>query len=100
MLVEFKNGAVGSFEASRFATGRKNYNRFEIYGGKSLTFCMERPNELEYCDRNDAEGEQGFRKILATDPSHPYMNHWWPPGHNISYEHGHIHAVADFIEGN
>ena len=100
MMVEFKNGAVGSFEASRFATGRKNYNTFEIYGSDgSLTFCMERPNELEYCNRNDAEGEQGFRKILATDPSHPYVNHWWPTGHNIGYEHGHIHAVADFIEG-
>ncbi|NQZ56939.1 MAG: Gfo/Idh/MocA family oxidoreductase [Lentisphaeraceae bacterium] len=100
MMVEFKNGAVGSFEATRFATGRKNYNRFEIYGSEgSLTFCMERPNELEYCNRNDAEGEQGFRKILATDPSHPYVNHWWPAGHNIGYEHGHIHAVADFIEG-
>ena len=100
MMVEFKNGAVGSFEASRFATGRKNYNTFEIYGSEgSLTFCMERPNELEYCNRNDAEGEQGFRKILATDPSHPYVKHWWPVGHNIGYEHGHIHAVADFIEG-
>ena len=100
MMVEFKNGAVGSFEASRFATGRKNYNTFEIYGSDgALTFCLERPNELEYCNRNDAEGEQGFRKILATDPSHPYVERWWPTGHNIGYEHGHIHAVADFISG-
>ena len=41
---------------------------------------------------------QGFRTIIATEPFHPYMSHWWPPGHIIGYEHGFVHAAADFLE--
>ena len=51
MVAEFENGALGSFEASRFASGRKNYNYFEIYGSKgSLAFNLERMNELQYLE--------------------------------------------------
>ncbi|QKZ12708.1 Gfo/Idh/MocA family protein [Spirosoma sp. KUDC1026] len=98
MLVEFASGAVGSFEATRFASGRKNGLTFEIYGSEgSVTFDLERMNELRYFSRNDPEGEQGFRTILATDPTHAYMQHWWPAGHIIGYEHTFVHAVVDFL---
>lgn len=98
MMVEFTNGAVGSFEASRFATGRKNHNTFEIYGSEgSLTFDLERMNELQFFSRRDPEHAQGFRTILATEPSHPYVSAWWPPGHMLGYEHGFVHGLADFI---
>ena len=98
MLVEFANGALGSFESSRFATGRKNYNCFEIYGDRgSLAFNLERMNELEYLSQDDADSEQGFRNILVTEASHPYISAWWPPGHIIGYEHEFTHAVADFV---
>ena len=98
MTVLFENGALGSFEASRFATGRKNYNFFEIYGSKgSLCFNLERMNELEFFSKADAEGEQGFRTILATEPVHDYIANWWPPGHIIGYEHEFVHAVVDFL---
>ncbi len=74
MLVEFENGALGSFEASRFASGRKNYNYFEIYGSKgSLMFNLERMNELQYLDLSDPADEQGFRTILVTNSTHPYV---------------------------
>ncbi|MGH2460669.1 MAG: Gfo/Idh/MocA family protein, partial [Chloroflexota bacterium] len=33
-LVDFENGALGTLEATRFATGRKNHNTFEINGSK------------------------------------------------------------------
>lgn len=99
MVVEFLNGALGSFETSRFANGRKNYNSFEIYGSKGcLFFNMERMNELEYLNMEDPAGEQGYRTIQTTDPSHPYVSAWWPPGHIIGYEHTFIHAVKDFLE--
>jgi predicted dehydrogenase len=98
MLAEFDNGALGSFETSRMANGRKNYNSFEIYGSKgSLTFNMERMNELEYLDGSDPMDEQGFRTILVTNSTHPYVGAWWPPGHIIGYEHTIAHAVADFV---
>lgn len=99
MVVEFENGALGSFEATTFAIGRQNYNYFEIYGDKgAVIFNLERMNELQYYSSEDDAGEKGFRTILATDPSHPYIANWWPPGHNIGYEHEFHHAVADFLK--
>ncbi len=97
MLVNFSCGAVGSFEATRFANGRKNKMSFEIYGSKgSLVFDLERLNELQYYSVDDIEGLKGFRTILVTEDKHPYIKNWWPPGHIIGYEHTFIHAVADF----
>jgi predicted dehydrogenase len=98
MVAEFENGALGAFEASRFASGRKNYNYFEIYGSKgSLTFNLERSNELQYLNLADPADEQGFRTILVTNSTHPYVGAWWPPGHIIGYEHPFVHAVVDFL---
>jgi predicted dehydrogenase len=98
MLVEFENGALGSFEATRFAPGRKNYNYFEIYGSKgSIIFDLERMNELKFFSNDDPENAQGFRTIIATEACHDYMENWWPPGHIIGYEHEFVHAVVDFL---
>jgi predicted dehydrogenase len=99
MLVEFDNGALGSFEATRFATGRKNYNYFEIYGDRgAILFDFERMNELQYYSSDDPEYAQGFRTILATEPVHDYIANWWPPGHIIGYEHEFVHGAVDLIE--
>jgi predicted dehydrogenase len=98
MLAEFENGTLGSFESSRFASGRKNYNYFEIYGSKgSLAFNLERMNELQYLNLEDPVDEQGFRTIPVTNSTHPYVAAWWPPGHIIGYEHEFTHAVVDFL---
>lgn len=98
MLAEFENGALGSFEATRFAPGRKNYNYFEIYGDKgSIVFDLERMNELQFFSNDDPANAQGFRTIIATESSHAYVANWWPPGHIIGYEHEFVHAVVDFL---
>jgi len=98
MVAEFENGALGAFEASRFASGRKNYNYFEIYGSKgSLVFNLERMNELQFLDLSDPVDEQGFRTMLVTNATHPYVGAWWPPGHIIGYEHEFTHAMVDFL---
>jgi predicted dehydrogenase len=98
-LVRFDNGAVGTIEATRMAPGRKNYNRFEINGSEgSLAFNLEQMNELEVYYRSDSEGERGFRTISVTDPAHPYIKAWWPPGHIIGYEHTFVHTVYDLLE--
>ncbi|MDX1414089.1 MAG: Gfo/Idh/MocA family oxidoreductase [Candidatus Promineifilaceae bacterium] len=100
MLAEFENGALGSFEASRFAPGRKNYNYFEIYGSKgSIVFNLERMNELQLFLTDDPAYAQGFRTIMVTEGGeHDYIANWWPPGHIIGYEHAFHHAVVDFME--
>jgi predicted dehydrogenase len=99
-VAEFANGALGSFEVSRFAPGRKNYNTFEIYGSEgSLVFNLERMNELQVFSRNDPAYAQGFRTILVTEAGqHDYIANWWPPGHMIGYEHEFHHAVVDFMK--
>ncbi|MDP6542865.1 MAG: Gfo/Idh/MocA family oxidoreductase [Phycisphaerae bacterium] len=99
MIVEFDNGALGSFEASNFAPGRKNYNYFEIYGEKgSLLFDLERMNELQFFSAEDPEHAQGYRTILATESCHKYIANWWPPGHSIGFEHEFHHGVVDFLD--
>jgi predicted dehydrogenase len=99
-LVRFENGTVGTIEASRFAPGRRNCNRFEINGSKgSLSFNLERMNELELFLRDDPRYTQGFRTIIVTEGggTHPYVGAWWPPGHIIGYEHTFVHAVYDLM---
>jgi len=97
-LLRFENGAIGSVEATRFAPGRKNQNRFEINGERgSLVFDLERMNEVELYVEEGAES--GFRTILATDPDHPYVEAWWPPGHALGYEHSFTHTVFDLLRG-
>lgn len=99
MVAKFENGTLGSFETSRFAAGRKNYNNFEIYGSKgSIAFNTERMNELQYLSLEGDGDEQGFRTIMVTNASHPYVGAWWPPGHIIGYEHEFHHAVLDFLK--
>lgn len=94
----FDGGALGVFEATRMATGRRNANRIELNGTKgSLAFDFERSNELELYDTTDAAGEQGFRRILVTEPEHPYLTAWWPTGHGLGYEHGFTHQVVDLV---
>lgn len=98
-LARFAGGAMGTFEATRMATGRKNYNRFEVNGSRgSLAWNFEDMNVLEFYSANDPVGQQGFRQILATEPSHPYMDAWWPPGHVLGYEHGFVNGVYDLCQ--
>jgi predicted dehydrogenase len=100
-LVRFEGGALGTIEGSRLATGRKNYNRFEINGSKgTIAFDLERMNELEVYLQSDSPESRGFRRILVTDPAnHPYIASWWPPGHIIGWEHTFVHTVYDLLEG-
>jgi predicted dehydrogenase len=99
-LLRFTDGAIGTVEATRMAPGRKNYNRFEINGSRgSIAFDLERMNELELYLDSDPPGRRGFRTILATEPEHPFVSAWWPPGHIIGYEHTFTHTVRDLLEG-
>jgi predicted dehydrogenase len=97
-LARFASGAVGTFEATRLAAGRKNHSGFEINGSKgSLVFSMERMNELEYYSTDDAEDVRGFRLIQTTDAAHPYTANYWPAGHIIGYEHTFINLIHDIL---
>jgi predicted dehydrogenase len=99
MIGRFKNGALASLEATRFAPGRKNCITLEINGSAgSLFFDLEEMNRLRFYNAADPQDRQGFRDILVTEPSHPYIANWWPPGHVIGYEHTFVHTIADFVK--
>src|SRR3954470_3050851 len=91
--VRFDSGAVGTIEATRFATGRKNSFRWEVNGSEgSLAFDLERLNELQH-----SEGNQGFRDILVSEPEHPFWRFWWPQGHMIGWEHTFVHELHHLL---
>lgn len=104
-LAEFANGAIGTFESTRYARGRKNYNTFELNGEKgSVYFDLEDPQYLQYFRYSDPrDGRKvedhltGWQKIHVTNFEHPYMKKWWVPGCTIGYEHTFINAFGDFL---
>jgi predicted dehydrogenase len=94
----FTSGALATYEATRFALGRKNAMRVEINGELgSLAFDFESMNELSFYDGTDEDQTAGFRRVLVTEPTHPYIGAWWPPGHLIGYEHTFTHEVYDLL---
>ena len=99
-LARFAGGATGTFEATRLAPGRRNFNSFEVNGANgTIVFNLERLNELRVFFGDDPPGLQGFRTINVTDPDHPYAAAWWPAGHILGYEHTFVHAVKDLLDG-
>ncbi len=97
-IARFAGGALGVFEATRFATGRKNAIRIEVNGtAGSLAFDFEDMNVLELFDATEPAETAGFRRIIVTEAEHPYVAAWWPPGHGLGYEHGFTHQVVDLV---
>ena len=106
-LAEFANGSMGTFESSRYARGRKNYNTLEINGADgSVFFDLEDPEYLHFFEYQQKQSGRkvedhltGWRKIHVTNPEHPYMDKYWVPGTTIGYEHTFLNALADFVAG-
>ena len=106
-LAVFANGSMGTFESTRYARGRKNYNTFELNGeAGSVFFDLEDPQYLDYFRYTDpSTGKKvddhltGWQRVHVTNPEHPYMKKWWVPGCTIGYEHTFVHTVADYLQG-
>ncbi len=106
-LAEFANGSMGTFESSRYARGRKNYNTLELNGADgSVYFDLEDPEHLhffEYTQKQSGKKVEdhltGWRKIHVSNSEHPYMGNYWVPGTTIGYEHTFLNALADFVAG-
>ncbi|MCO1339407.1 dehydrogenase [Kocuria polaris] len=91
------SGALASFEATRFAAGRKNAIQLEVNGSAgSVYFDFENLNELWFHDHTLPAAEAGFRRIHVTEPDHPFVGAWWPPGHGLGYDHAFVHQAVGF----
>ncbi|PUA82206.1 Gfo/Idh/MocA family protein [Nocardioides currus] len=87
-----RRGAVASVEVSRMAFGRKNGLTLEVYGSQgSISFGLERLNELV------VDTGSGGARVLVTEPDHPYVEAWWPPGHVLGWDHTFTSQAADFL---
>ncbi|HEV3312420.1 MAG TPA: Gfo/Idh/MocA family oxidoreductase [Chloroflexota bacterium] len=96
--LEFENGAIGAMEATRCATGRKNYHVIEVNGSRgSISFNCERLNELLFFSLDDPADVQGFHDVLVTENIHPYGKFWWPAGHILGWEHTFTHELYHFL---
>ncbi|NGQ96523.1 Gfo/Idh/MocA family oxidoreductase [Brevibacillus sp. SYP-B805] len=99
-LARFENGALGVFEATRFAAGNRNKNKIEINGSKgSIRWDLENMNLLDVYFTDDEPGLQGFRTINVTESVHPYTGNYWPSGHIIGYEHTFISMMYELVKG-
>ena len=106
-LAEFANGSMGTFESTRYARGRKNFNTFELNGADgSVYFDLEEPEYLQYFEYKQLQSGKkieshltGWRKVHTSNSEHPYMNRYWVPGTTIGYEHTFLNALADFVMG-
>src|SRR5262249_3168897 len=97
-MARFANASLGSFEASRFGTGRRNGLGFEIYGSKGgMAFDLDEMNRLRFFDATEPAALQAARSVLVTGPEHPYAANFWKPGHLIGYEHTFIATLGDFL---
>jgi predicted dehydrogenase len=98
--VAFENGALGSLEATRYAAGRKNYQVIEVNGEcGTIRFNLERLNELDvFWVGEEPHETQGFRNVLVTESDHPWLEHWWPHGHIIGWEHTFVHELTHFLD--
>ena len=98
-LCRFQNGALATFEATRYARGHKALNTLEINGEHgSAMWDLHDLHRIQWFDHRDEGRLRGWRSIHVSDGDHPYMKHWWVPGLQIGYEHTFIHQVADFLE--
>ena len=87
-------GVVASVEVTRMATGRRNSLQVELYGSRgAIRFDLEALNELHAC----LDGATSWTRELVTDPGHPYVDAWWPPGHTLGWDHTFTSQAADFL---
>ena len=98
VMCRFDNGAIGTFESTRYARGHKALYTLEINGERgSLSWDLHDLNRLSWFDHKTEGMMRGWTSILVTDGEHPYLGNWWVPGLTIGFEHSFVHTVADFL---
>ena len=97
--LDLPGGAIASLEASRVATGWKGRQVVELNGADgALWWNMEDLNRLHvFFAADERDGLGGFRDVLVTQPEHPFLRHWWAPGHILGWEHTFVHQWLEFL---
>jgi predicted dehydrogenase len=97
-LVTFSNGADGVLEGSRVATGYKGDFRFELIGSEgSLSWTMQRVNELELYTTDGDPRERGFT-LIRTGPDHPPFELFLPSPLGLGYAETKVIEARAFLD--
>lgn len=96
---QYQSGAIGQLSTSRIGTGRKNYLAFEIQGTLgTVTFNLERLNEVNVYFHNEESTHRGFRNVLL-GPDHGDYGVFQPAsGINISFNDMKVIEVAKVLD--
>jgi predicted dehydrogenase len=102
MTVRMKDGAMGSIEVSKVATGANDELRFEIHGDKgSLRFNLMEPNWLDFYDNTLPEaalgGFRGYTRIECVQRYAAPGNAFPGPKFSIGWIRGHVHCQYNFL---
>lgn len=96
-LARLSTGAVAVLEMTRVAIGRPCDWTIEISGSEgSIGFDYRNLNEIWLAVAGDARTD-GFRRIRAEKPAHPYSGRWWPQGQGVGYQESFTNQVADLL---
>ncbi|MGB9682986.1 MAG: Gfo/Idh/MocA family protein [bacterium] len=101
LQVRMTNGALGTLEASRVATGTNDDLSFEIYGEKgSMRFHLMEPNWLYIYDATEPGepigGRRGFKAVECVN-RYPAPSSLPGPKFSIGWERFHIASQFNFI---
>jgi predicted dehydrogenase len=101
LLFRLENGAVGTLESSRIATGSQDEIRFEAHGSKgAIRFNLMQPNYLEYYDETaragDFGGDRGFKAIESVQ-RYRSPAHFPGPKNTVGWDRFHVASMYNFV---
>ena len=103
MLLEMPNGAVGSVEASKIATGANDELTLEIRGEKgALKWNAMDSNYVYFYDQTLPEaaygGMRGFTQIESVARYPAPGGQFLPPKNSLGWDRGHLHCYYTFLD--
>lgn len=101
-LLRLENGALGTVEASKIATGTDDELSFEIYGTRgALRWKLMQADYLEFYDNTAPEaalgGEKGFTRISCGARYPKPGGQFLPVKNTIGWDRAHMHCYYCFL---
>lgn len=102
-LLELENGAIGTVEASKIATGSNDELTLEVRGTRgALKWDSMDPSFLDFYDNTLPEaaygGNRGFTRIESVQRYPAPGGKFLPPKNAIGWDRGHLHCYYTFLD--
>ena len=102
-ILRMKNGALGTIEASKIATGANDELTVEVRGDRgALIWDLMQPNYLRFFDNTLKEaplgGMRGFTDIESVARYPAPGGSFLPPKNTVGWDRGHTHCYFSFLD--